>query len=271
MARQCSFCGTTITLFGSKKVYGKDFLVCSDCESKRYELMEDISDAEYEEGLSFFLPVLSSADTPNEIKELFDLAQKRHERFRKKRLERFNGNLPKFEFKTGFSTLVQNYTCMVYVFQDRVVINRLGKLNGLPGDVTIYFRDVTSIQYASAQMGMRPRISLTVPGSAMGSTTMAAPMTKNLTVASTNVNHYDDPCSIIFPLDPSEEAKKYCEMIKQYYNEYKANEQVPLQVATIIQQESAVDKLKKLKELKDMGILSDSEYEEKRQKLLYEV
>ena len=39
----------------------------------------------------------------------------------------------------------------------------------------------------------------------------------------------------------------------------------------VIMQESSLDKLKKLKELYDLGILSKTEYEEKRQKMLNEL
>lgn len=55
------------------------------------------------------------------------------------------------------------------------------------------------------------------------------------------------------------------------YNKYRNEKSRVGSEKMVIMQESSLDKLKKLKELYDLGILSKTEYEEKRQKMLNEL
>jgi Uri superfamily endonuclease len=50
-----------------------------------------------------------------------------------------------------------------------------------------------------------------------------------------------------------------------------AQQTVVVQTAAVQQEVSAVDKLKKLAELRDMGIISPAEFEEKKNKLMEQI
>ena len=49
------------------------------------------------------------------------------------------------------------------------------------------------------------------------------------------------------------------------------NNHTPNVVNNVVQEESAIEKLKKLKEIYDLNIITEEEYEEKRNKLLQEI
>ena len=58
--------------------------------------------------------------------------------------------------------------------------------------------------------------------------------------------------------------------IQEIYQEFK-NNHTPSAVNNVVQGESAIEKLKKLKEIYDLNIITEEEYEEKRNKLLQEI
>ncbi len=80
---------------------------------------------------------------------------------------------------------------------------------------------------------------------------------------------FDDEYSIIFRKDNAQ-AEKYIQRIKEIYQEFK-NNHTPNVVNNVVQEESAIEKLKKLKEIYDLNIITEEEYEEKRNKLLQEI
>ena len=59
-------------------------------------------------------------------------------------------------------------------------------------------------------------------------------------------------------------------IIQEIYHEFK-NNHTPSAVNNVVQGESAIEKLKKLKEIYDLNIITEEEYEEKRNKLLQEI
>ena len=56
--------------------------------------------------------------------------------------------------------------------------------------------------------------------------------------------------------------------LKKVFDEYKANENGAGVVNNIVQEETTLDKIKKLKELLDMDAISLDEYEEKKKAFL---
>ena len=80
---------------------------------------------------------------------------------------------------------------------------------------------------------------------------------------------FDDEYSIIFRKDNAQ-AEKYIRRIQEIYQEFK-NNHTPSAVNNVVQGESAIEKLKKLKEIYDLNIITEEEYEEKRNKLLQEI
>ena len=91
-------------------------------------------------------------------------------------------------------------------------------------------------------------LQFVVPGSAANNNTFAATQR--------------DSNSINFDPQYNEEARK----IKQHIDEFIANP--PAQTATVIQQTSSADELKKFKELLDCGIISQEEFDAKKKQLL---
>ena len=80
---------------------------------------------------------------------------------------------------------------------------------------------------------------------------------------------FDDEYSMIFRKDNAQ-AEKYIRRIQEIYQEFK-NNHTPSAVNNVVQGESAIEKLKKLKEIYDLNIITEEEYEEKRNKLLQEI
>lgn len=91
-------------------------------------------------------------------------------------------------------------------------------------------------------------LQFVIPGSAANNNTFAA------TARDSN--------SLNFEPQYNEQALK----IKQHIDKYIANP--PAQTATVIQQTSAADELKKFKELLDCGIISQEEFDAKKKQLL---
>jgi len=173
-----------------------------------------------------------------------------------------------YSFSTEMRTLMEAYKSKVSVSKNKVVVKREGRTS-LPAETTIYFKDATAVSWG-ATVG-RSWISFTVPG--------ATSLGRNAVVTSNKVAvgfsgpyvPYDDSFSVVFGMKQENEARKHFNVIKKMFDEYKDRSVDAPVTMTAIQQESAVDKLRKLKELKDLGILNDREYEEKRQKLLAEI
>lgn len=175
-----------------------------------------------------------------------------------------------FEFYSKVKTIQASYEINVAVYTDKVIVTRKGRTGGLPEDLTIRFRDTTSVSFGAA--AGRSWVTFTVPGAAARGSNIVTAVTPGTIAMSGPYIPYNDPCSLVFGLWCEDDAKQMYKRIKRLFEEYKqihGDEQAV--VAQMIHQDSAVDKLKKLKDLKDLGILSDEEFEEKRKKLLDEI
>ena len=166
-----------------------------------------------------------------------------------------------------FFTFFSNCETNVEVYPDCVDMKRKGKTGMFPIENTIYFSEVSSITFG--KQGNDSWITFVAPGNRGNGPVMATRMTSKLTVASGPSLPLDDPNTIFFRKVAADVAESYYRKIQEIFTQYR-NHYLAAQAA-IVQSESAVDTLKKLKELIDLGILSEAEYEEKRQKLLNEI
>lgn len=180
-----------------------------------------------------------------------------------------------YSFQGDFKNLVSNYVWTVNVYEDHVKIIREGKLpkwTSLQKEVTIYFESVSSIVYGEGQ-GV-PSIIFVVPGT---ENVLSSVQTTNIsktfsvsTVSNSNLlnsgqfnNNY-----AVSTFKKDGRLKEEYEKLQQYFNKYKS------QLHNFSSQNESVDiydKMKKLKELQQMGIITDLEYEEKRQILLKQI
>lgn len=140
------------------------------------------------------------------------------------------------------------------VYEDRVVIKHKGVLNfmamGIHGDKTIYYSDLTAIQYkAGGMLAGHIQFSLLGGNESRGGVLNAA----------------SDENTITFNADKNAEAQKICEYINNKLREIKTAKTAPVVQAAPV---SSADELKKFKELLDMGIISQEEFDAKKKQLL---
>lgn len=136
------------------------------------------------------------------------------------------------------------------VYEDRVIIQHKGVLNffamGMKGDKTLYYSDITSVQYKKPGF-MAGYIQFSLPGGrentggVMGATQDENTITLNSKVAS--------------------EAEKVVEYINNKLREAKSGGSIQAAL-------SPADELKKFKELLDMGAISQAEFDAKKKQIL---
>lgn len=165
-----------------------------------------------------------------------------------------------------------NYDWLVQVYNNRVVILREGVLRpGLQENTTIYFDDVTAITYSYGNGFCS--IRFLIPN--MQNTSDQLIMTHKLGKKNSMSFSVFDEASVdnvnYSIRDRGERLKEYHKQILEIYNKYRERKCQLASESTAASKESALDKLKKLKELHDLGIISDDEYAEKRQKMLDEI
>ncbi len=170
---------------------------------------------------------------------------------------------------TKLAVIGSKYSSTVYAYSDRVEIHREGK-TALPKDMTLFFDDITVI--SGGNSSGRSWISFSVPGmfnAGRGVVTAAKP--GQIVIAGPTIP-YDDPCTVMYGLGEKREAEEDCRQINEIFMTYKAESRKRKEVgAPSIMQESALDQLKKLKELFDMGVITEAEYNEKREKRMKDI
>ena len=116
------------------------------------------------------------------------------------------------------------------------------------GDKTFYYSDLTSVQYCEASTWNNGFIQLEYPGSHSGE------------------NNYNSENSFVIMKGISnlEECKKAYEYIKTRIHECKSKKNAPVVVNNL----SAADEIKKYKELLDLGIITQEEFDQKKKQLL---
>lgn len=146
---------------------------------------------------------------------------------------------------------------VLYVYEDRVVISHRGALNalamGIKGDKTIYYTDITSVQFKEPAW-TAGYIQFSLPGGNENRGGVFSAMSDENTISLLAGDE-----RII------QQAKEVVEFINQKIREVKAGTKA---ATTVIQQTSAADELKKFKELLDLGIITQDEFNAKKKQLL---
>lgn len=145
---------------------------------------------------------------------------------------------------------------ILFVYEDRVMIRHKGALNflamGIKGDKTLYYADITSVQYKR-------------PGNLSGHIQFSLPGGRESTGGVMAASSDENTITITGKGKSAEIAEKVVEFINQKIREYKTNKNGS---TTVIQQTSAADELKKYKELLDLGIITQEEFDAKKKQLL---
>lgn len=173
-----------------------------------------------------------------------------------------------FSVETSW-TIFSKYTSHVRIYRDCIKIKRVGRVGDIPEEVTIPFDSITSITYTKDSNYMLSYIAFTGLSNSTSQSINGLNMGKMM-VASSSANPWSDPYGIVFKLKMYETVEPYYKKMVEVFEAYKREQSGPKR-QNIIVNDSSVDKLKKLKELKDLGIITSAEYEKKREKLLSEI
>ena len=143
---------------------------------------------------------------------------------------------------------------ILFVYDDRVVLHHEGFLNllamGVKGDKTLYYADITSVQYKR-------------PGALAGHIQFTMPGGKEHTGGAMSAG--SDENTITISGNSGLLAEEVVDYINKKIREFKSSKGGN---TTVIQQTSAADELKKFKELLDMGIITQEEFDAKKKQLL---
>ena len=148
----------------------------------------------------------------------------------------------------------------VSVYDDRISLKR--KISGvlaltvkLPSETTVFYNDLSAI-------------NLVEPSGINGGTMKTVDVNGKVLNNVDTVNALGNPYCIVFNKDKNE-MKDYFNKLRDAYQEYKSKEKNSS--TTIInqnQEESSLDKIKKLKDLLDIGAISQEEFDEKKKTLM---
>jgi len=142
---------------------------------------------------------------------------------------------------------------ILVVYEDRVIIKHKGALNflamGMQGDKTLYYCDITSVQYKKPSWIAGGYLQFSLPGGRESVGGLFAASSDENTITLSN-------SSKVVQL-----AEKVAEYINAKIRDDKKN------IGTV-QQLSSADELKKFKELLDSGIITQEEFNIKKKELL---
>ena len=145
---------------------------------------------------------------------------------------------------------------ILFVYDDRVVLHHEGFLNllamGVKGDKTLYYTDITSVQYKR-------------PGALAGHIQFTMPGGKEHTGGAMSAGSDENTITVSGKDNSGMLAEEVVEYINKKIREFKTSKGGN---TTVIQQTSAADELKKFKELLDMGIITQEEFDAKKKQLL---
>ena len=144
------------------------------------------------------------------------------------------------------------------LYNDRLI----GK-GGRAGERTYFFKNYMDIQWSPASVATQ-----------FAQVVFITPKNSGNFYAGSNLASIADSnkipfCSGMFSYAAANEyAKTLCEDIRKAMNEYQDAASKADTTTTVIQQASAADELKKFKELLDMGIITQEEFDAKKKQLL---
>lgn len=137
----------------------------------------------------------------------------------------------------------------------------------LPSETTVYYRDLSGINFNKPTL-INSVGWIELSGVSGNTTTMKTVDVNGKMFSNVDtVSALGNPYCIVFSKQKGDMEESYLK-VKKVFDEYKANESGAGIVNNIVQEESSLDKIKKLKELFDMGAISLDEYEEKKKVIL---
>lgn len=162
----------------------------------------------------------------------------------------------------------------VLVYEDRVTLKK--KVTGafamntaLPAEITAFYGDLSGINFSKATI-MKPvgLIELTGISANHGTVKTVDVQGKIATNGVDIANALGNPYVIPFNKDKEAMEGKYNEL-RTVFEKYKANNSNGnVNVINAAQEESALDKIKKLKELLDIGAITQEEFDAQKSELL---
>lgn len=163
----------------------------------------------------------------------------------------------------------------VQVYSDKIELKR--KLKGvlavtskLPNETTVYYKDIASVIYnkpsiASSKIGW---IELVGINRNSGGVVETKELKSGLTISNVNtVNSLNNPYCISFNKNKNEMEDYYLK-IRETFEKYQEDNSSHIVQNVIEDKETALDKIKKLKELLDIGAINEQEYNEKKSELM---
>ena len=141
------------------------------------------------------------------------------------------------------------------VYEDKIAIETKTNLdslltgNAFDGEKTIYFADVLGVQFKKASKLIAGFLQLETASASMN----------NLGSNFTNENSFN------FDEDVNAEMEMVAQYVKARVDEIKKQKNAPVVMASPV---SAADELKKFKELLDLGIITQEEFDAKKKQLL---
>lgn len=140
------------------------------------------------------------------------------------------------------------------IHTDCIVIKHRGVMNalamGVKGDKTVYYEDITAVQFKQAGI-TAGHIQFSIHGGNESRGGVLAAAGDENTITVTNSKNI--------------EAQKVVDHINKKLKELKKSQNT---TTNVVQQISVADELKKFKELLDMGIITQEEFEAKKKQLL---
>ena len=145
---------------------------------------------------------------------------------------------------------------ILYVYGDHVVIRHRGALNalstGIKGDKTIYYNDITSVQYKKPGL-VAGYIQFSIPGGNESKGGVLSAISDENTI----------------PIKSDSAIMKQAEEVMAFLNrKIREAKTGGATASTVVQQLSSADELKKFKELLDMGVITQEEFDAKKKQLL---
>ena len=177
-----------------------------------------------------------------------------------------------FEFKASHKAMGGIETD-VAVYDDKIELKR--KVSGvialntkLPSETIAYYNELKGINYvkpnlASGNVGWIELVGVSRNQAVTQTVNVNGSLISNADI----VNGMKNPYNIVFNKNKAEMEDCY-KKIKEAFEKYSVQQKNNQGVTNIILDETALDKIKKLKDLLDMGAISQEEFEKKKNELM---
>ena len=135
--------------------------------------------------------------------------------------------------------------------------------------MTIHFKDVSAIIYSK----IIPTTYIAFQGvsAAQSQSVGMVGIGHGISLGSASANPYSDPYGIVFKSSMYNSHKIHYQRMNEIFEEYKRNESKNARLGSNDGNYNPIDMLKRLKEIKDQGIITEEEFNQKRKDLLSKI